>query len=249
MTEPDDLFVGWRAQAPPRDRRFLLMAGLGLVGLGAAAAAGLARRGPDPGPGRWDQAALRRYAGVLVQAPYPTLLTRTADGAIRPSLLVGYDKTALPRRGGGPASVELEASAITRGAQAMLAVKDRAAWMRLRHGAPAFAPPPEEDLGPVARLGEILDAKCWFGAMKPGYGLTHKACAAVCARGRLPLAFCAVGECQGEEEVCLFLDQDGRPHGPDIIPWLADPVFAAGRLHRRHGLLEFRVAREGLRRV
>ena len=78
--------------------------------------------------------------------------------------------------------------------------------------------------------GEILDAKCWFGAMRPGYGKTHKACAALCARGGLPLAFCQLDVCGDGAEAPLLLDQYGRPFGREVLPHIADPVVLNGRL-------------------
>ena len=34
--------------------------------------------------------------------------------------------------------------------------------------------------------GEILDPKCYFGAMKPGFGKVHKSCAIRCISGQIP---------------------------------------------------------------
>src|SRR6185295_631154 len=31
--------------------------------------------------------------------------------------------------------------------------------------------------------GEIVDSKCWLGAMRPGEGHLHKSCASLCIRG------------------------------------------------------------------
>jgi hypothetical protein len=84
---------------------------------------------------------------------------------------------------------------------------------------------PERDLGEVMLAGEILDAKCWFGAMRPGFGKTHKACAALCARGGLPLAFCEGPDCGAEHFAPLFVDAQGRAHGRAILPYVGDPLI------------------------
>jgi hypothetical protein len=50
--------------------------------------------------------------------------------------------------------------------------------------------PPIAEVGEARWFrGEIIDPKCFAGAMKPGTGKTHKACAALCLRGGIPPAF------------------------------------------------------------
>jgi hypothetical protein len=248
MSERDELFIGWSAKSPRADRRFMLGASLGLLATAGLAGYGFAQRKPGPQVGRWDQGAVTRYAGTVVETPYPTLIGQGTDGRARSMLLVGYDKTALRLRGSGPMTVELEASAITHGDSIMLAVADVAAYQR--HDGRSTAPPLDDaDLGIASIVGEIVDAKCWFGAMNPGVGLTHKACAALCLRGGLPLAFCARGACGAGDEVRLFLDDAGKPHGRALAPFLADPVMAEGRMMRRNGILEFRVALNAITRI
>jgi hypothetical protein len=248
MSDKDELFIGWAAKAPVADRRFLLVASLGLVAAAGLAGAGFAARRPGPQPGRWDQGKRARYTGTLIETPYPTLISRDGAGLTQSMLLVGYDKVALPRRGLGPVDIDVEASAITRGRAMMLAVSDVAGFAQSLKPAsyPLIA---EEDLGPASLFGEIVDAKCWFGAMNPGIGLTHKACAALCLRGGLPLAFCQASACGEDEEVHLFVNEAGAPHGSELAAFLADPVLAEGRLVRRNGIVEFRVAQSGVRRV
>jgi hypothetical protein len=35
-------------------------------------------------------------------------------------------------------------------------------------------------------VGEVVDAKCYLGAMKPGDGKSHKACATLCVTNGIP---------------------------------------------------------------
>lgn len=250
MSDNEDLFVGWAAQAPAQDRRFLLLASLGLLGAAGLAGTGFALRGPKPGPGRWVQADVRSHSGVLVETPYPMLLSQSLGGAITAKLLVAYGKVALPRLGGPPSQITVQASEIRRGDQVMLAVQDAAGFSALARSPAAPPPTRAEALGAAALIGEIVDAKCWFGAMNPGSGLTHKACAALCAMGGLPLAFCSGRACaDGENDLILLVDETGAPHSRAVMPFLADPILADGELVRRNGLREFRVALSALRRI
>ncbi len=43
--------------------------------------------------------------------------------------------------------------------------------------------------GPKTLTGEIVDAKCFFGVMKPGHGKPHRACAIRCISGGIPAVF------------------------------------------------------------
>jgi hypothetical protein len=74
--------------------------------------------------------------------------------------------------------------------------------------------------------GEILDPKCFAGAMKPGDGKTHKACAALCLRGGIPPVFRSGGQ------LYLLVDQDLNPFAAAalqrIIEHVGDDVTVVG---------------------
>jgi hypothetical protein len=246
-----ELFIGWSKQMPKPDRRAMLGAALSLGIGGGALAAGLAKLQDAPGGGEWNQADVRDWSGFLVRSPYPMLRLISADGAEQTALLGSSGKVGLQDR--LPKSLDgfvtLKASPITRGDNLMLAAVDADDWIRL--AASDQSPPPliEKDLGPVLLTGEILDAKCWFGAMSPGFGKTHKACAALCVHGGLPLTFCAGSDCRTNAKAPLFLNENGAPHGPSILPYAADPVAVEGRLVQVGGLLELRAPISAIRRL
>lgn len=247
----DDFFIGWAETSRPT-RRFLLGAAGGLILAGAGAASVLSASQDNPGRGLWDQGDVRDWTGLLVRAPYPMLLMREASGDVRTAFLATNGKLGVQPRLPGTLNgeVTVRASAIERGRNLMLAVSDDTGWIRPAIAA-AASPPVAKEVGCTVLIGEILDAKCWFGAMKPGFGKTHKSCAALCARGRLPLAFCAPGGalCAGEEPALLLLDETGAPHGREIIPLVADPVRASGTLWRLGDLMTLRAARKDIVRV
>lgn len=244
----DDFFIGW-ADAPKRDRRFLLGATLGLVAAGAGLAGLLANAHEPAGGGTWDQSDVRSFTGQLVRDPYPALVTSDIDGSSRTAFLVSSTKTGLGgrlRRQVGDA-VRVRGTLIARGANAMIAAIDGEDWIGNASPAPAISWP-AIDLGPALLTGEILDAKCWFGAMRPGDGKVHKACASLCIRGGLPPAFCTSG-CGDGAEISLFLDADGNAHGAGLLPFVADPVYASGRLFRVGDVKQFRVSLRDVRRI
>lgn len=247
MTSPQPLFIGWSAD-PPRRRR-LLGAGLALA-VGGAVGGGLVLAGGRVaiGTGVWDMGQARTLRGVLSSSPYPCLRTLDLGGSARTVFLATDGKAAAPLR---PESLDrwvaVSGTLITRGLHAMLAVEGVELARDIEP--PGLRVVATEDHGEVLLTGEILDAKCWFGAMRPGYGKPHKACAALCARGGLPLAFCRIGECGAGNEAPLFLDADGRPHKLDVLPLVADPVFVRGRLVSVGDVMQLRTALADIRRL
>jgi hypothetical protein len=249
MTSPTPFFIGWSAEPPHAGRRRLLGAGLALAAGGAAGACVVLAGGRVAiGDGVWDMGRQRTLRGVVSSAPYPLLRTLDLGGSVRTVFLATDGKAAAPLP--PPASgrwLSVTGTLITRGTHAMMAVETIEA---ARDGEPAglheVAP---VDLGEVLLTGEILDAKCWFGAMRPGYGKAHKACAALCARGGLPLAFCRTDDCGTGTEAPLFVDAGGRAHTPAVLPWVADPVFVRGRLVRTGDVTQLRAGLADIRRL
>jgi len=85
---------------------------------------------------------------------------------------------------------------------------------------------------PDSLSGEILDSKCWFGAMQPSDSKVHKAGAPLCVRGDVPPAFFARGP--AGQGALMIMTAAGRAHGPELLGLVADPVRLTGRVFR-HG--------------
>ena len=250
MKKRDTFFVGWSDDIPNVDRRFVLGAGAALIAGGAGLGAALGRLQNPPGDGAWDQSDVRSWTGLLLADPYPMLRTLDLGGAPRTAFLATSGKTAvrLPPSLVGR-TVTITASLIERGDHDKLAAVDAQHWIAPLAQAPSsqLSAGLEKDLGPAALVGEILDAKCWFGAMRPGYGKSHKACATLCARGGLPLAFCTDG-C-GASEAPMFLDERGQAHARAILPYVADPVFVTGRRVQVGDVTQFRAPIASIHRL
>ena len=223
----NDFFIGWADKAPKADRRFFLGAGAALM-LGAGGlAAGMASHQNNPGIGVWDQGAVRDWTGVLTGQPYAMLRTTDIDGSTRTALLSCLGKCGVAARVGAleGQTVTVKGSLIQRGEHAMIAVADGMDWVTPSDmdlsGQLAF-PTASQTLGEVTLAGEILDPKCWFGAMRPSDGKVHKACAALCIRGGLPPAFYA-RTARGQSTL-MIMTNAGEAHGEDLLPFVADPV-------------------------
>jgi hypothetical protein len=102
------------------------------------------------------------------------------------------------------------------------------------------AVPGATPLGRWKLAGEICDGKCLAGAMRPGTGLAHKACANLCLAGGVPPVFVSSQPVEGSQYL-LLADADGGP----LPDWLYDQtaIFLSieGDIERRGDLLIFRV--------
>lgn len=74
----------------------------------------------------------------------------------------------------------------------------------------------------VELTGEIIDPKCYAGAMKPGDGATHKSCAALCILGGVP-PMLLVRE-NGSERLLRLVSDTGQPYAGDDLKHIASLV-------------------------
>ena len=88
-------------------------------------------------------------------------------------------------------------------------------------------------------LGEIVDTKCYLGAMKPGRGKPHRDCASLCIRGGIPAALLVRTE-GGERHLVHLLNPRGQPLGRELLEWVGEPVEVWGTLRRRGNRLFLR---------
>src|SRR5262249_27089733 len=74
-------------------------------------------------------------------------------------------------------------------------------------------------LGRATLRGEIVDSKCYLGAMKPGGGRTHRGCALLCLKGGVPPLF--VSRSGGSGPSTYLLASDTLGPAPDALLELA----------------------------
>ena len=98
-----------------------------------------------------------------------------------------------------------------------------AARSRVEHGAHEIAT-------------EILDSKCYLGAMKPGSGEGHRACAILCVRGGIPPMISWLDEA-GAAHYALLTTTDGQPMRDEDTSLIGEPVVVTGTLTARDGWL------------
>jgi hypothetical protein len=75
--------------------------------------------------------------------------------------------------------------------------------------------------------GEIIDPKCFFGAMNPANGKIHRSCAIRCLSGGIPAVFAASHE-QAPTTYYIITDKEGNSVNQWLIPYVGEPVSIRG---------------------
>jgi hypothetical protein len=115
------------------------------------------------------------------------------------------------------------------------------------HAAQA-APPVRVPLGHATLRGEIVDSKCYLGAMRPGDGKTHRACAQLCIAGGVP-PMLVTRDAGGNSAYFLLTAPDGAVADALVRPYVAEPVEVSGELERLDDLRILRVDAGGIGRL
>jgi DMSO/TMAO reductase YedYZ heme-binding membrane subunit/nitrite reductase/ring-hydroxylating ferredoxin subunit len=244
-------FVGWARGLPPALRRAMLAAALGF-GLGfpllgvliGATSFDPAGRDFATVPGQAlaaDLPAPASLRGVVIAGPYPLLQLppETPGAPTRTLLLAREGKFGAPEeaRALHGRLVEAQGYVIRRGTIEMLVLD--------APPVPLDAPAPPLRTEPLGRWriqGEICDGKCAAGAMRPGRGIGHRACATLCLDGELPAVFVATRPVAGHAFLVLG-DAAGRPALPGMRELIGQRVTLEGEVERIGDVLVFRAAR------
>ncbi len=235
-------FIGWAA-VPPGLRGFLALAAVVLLGAAAGVALAVAAAQPDPGDGGvfgWED----DVPGVIVEEAYPLLyVTETTDRLAAGSVVVmsALNKAGVSQRTRPMAGRAVTASGLytMRGGVVMLQLRFADRGLLPRDGEPEPIPA-REDLGRWRLTGEICDGKCYAGAMRPGAGISHKACAALCLLGDVPPIFVLAEPFMGSEYL-LLTTPDGQPLPAGTINLAGVFLSAEGAVERLGDLLIFRL--------
>ena len=240
MKSDAPFFIGF-LRPPEGLRLFLVLVALAsLVGFGAGAYFAAATQN-DPGDGRFRfDLGRQTLTGVLEARPYPMLhiLHGEHGTAGRSILLSGVGKRGVIGRAAPLDGQLVTASGVllTRGDIFMLQVRGADDGLVAAEGDGAV--PAAELLGKWRLTGEICDGKCYNGAMRPGTGLAHKACANLCIAGGVPPVLVTTGTVEGTDYFALG-SADGGPIPDWVLNYTAGVVTLDGVVERRGDLAVF----------
>ena len=244
-------FVGY-LPIPPRLRGFLLLACGAFISVFVAAAVliGGTQDAPPPSGFRFDYGR-QTVTGVVELTPYPLLRVTQGNDLIQPGktlMLTGTGKNGVIDRArdldGQLATVS--GVILQRGTMDMMQLRGGQNGLRAAQG---DAPELEtQQLGRWVLAGEICDGKCLYGAMRPGRGLAHKACANLCLLGDIPPVFVSAQPVEGADFM-LITGPDGTLLPASAYDYIGQYVTLEGDLERRGDILVLRMMPATLERI
>jgi hypothetical protein len=236
----DDFYVGY-LPAPPSHRRLLRIVIPALLWLGAILSVLIVWQMRNPGDAVWEDARVQTWEGAIRLIPYPALEAPDAgaDGGATTYLLVEMGKLGADRaRAFEGQRARVEGYELRRDGRRIIELDPAESAITSLGTAPP--PAPARDLGPITLRGEIVDTKCFLGAMKPGDGKAHKACAELCVAGGIPPTLVSIGT-DGARQYHLLVGPDGGPANAVVAGRLAEPIEVRGTELQRSGLRMLRV--------
>lgn len=264
MSQPehrDAFFIGWSNSIDPALGRYLAIVGIALLAMLGLAGLGLGRSVDDPaetllrlGPrdaagaparsGEWLGG--QTFTGHVLDLGYPVLYV-SGDPAFPNgrALLLSGDGKAGPKLPEGANALTLTGGLLRRGSLEMLVLETDAKASE-QTAVPPSAP---VRLGQWRAIGEICDGKCVAGAMLPGAGLAHKACANLCLSGDIPPVFVTKGAIAGNHYLLLTTMEGRSLPLRDLRDLTAIPVELTGDVERVGNILVFRTDLSKARRL
>lgn len=234
-------FVGYLT-APDGLRSFLIGIGIGLVLLMAGVGLGIGATQDDPGNGAFrGDYGRQTVTGVMELTPYPVVRVTQGSEHVPEGhtlmLSAGGKQSLMNRvRDLDGQLVTVSGTILDRGELDMMQVRGGQNGISRAEGdAPEMD---SEDLGRWRIAGEICDGKCLAGAMRPGIGIAHKACANLCLIGDIPPVFVSTQPVEGSEFL-LVVGPDGTIFPKSAYDLVAAYISVEGKVMRHGDLLVF----------
>jgi hypothetical protein len=244
-TSKTAFFVGYLSTPRPL-AWFLAVVTVIMAGIGIGAGLAVALGQQDPGKGRFafDQ-GYQSLSGVIQAKPYPVLRLPATEGKpARTIALSGQGKRGQIRKAAAldGQKVDIGGVFITRDGIEMLQVGGRVklAPTKKPEALAEFEPAADIPLGRHRLRGEIIDSKCYLGAMRPGRGKVHMACAGLCVMGGIPPMF-VVYRAEGPADVLLLAGPDGGPIPESLLDQISLYVSLEGDVIKRDNQMIFMI--------
>lgn len=256
----DRFFIGWSGRVP-RALAPMVVAAMVIVpalfaGLGALMGAGaddpadalvrIGERAAENRPVRPEEwLGGQTFRGLLETRGY-SLLHAPPDAA-HPrgrTLLLSGDGKRGPQTGGYAGPVEFRGGLLRRGMIEMLVGEEMTPL-----GPEAGIPEPvRTPLGRWRIAGEICDGKCYPGGMRPGHGLSHRACANLCLYGEVPPILVTASPVAGSSFLIIATEGPASPY-QHLKGFVSGLVEMEGQVERVNNVLILHLDPASLRRL
>lgn len=241
----DEFFIGYMPKAPRSFARLTTIAVVILLIFVVVAALLQAQNQRELQVSNFEFGEISEITGYLSATPVPNLIIEKGNDLngnmmYQSVLLVGLGKFGadslvqhfenqmnIPL---AQAQVTLKGSLFYSDGKTLLELTDQENALVKYERTDASHNTPLEKLGEQEVRGEIVDAKCYFGVMNPGYGKPHRSCAIRCVSGGIPPILWA-RQTDGSTSYFIVLDKNGNTVNQEVLPHIADPVCVKGDIH------------------
>jgi len=236
-----EFYVGWQERAPQAHAARMRKLVCGLLFLAAGVSCWLTTGFETLPAASFEFGRPRSFVGVLGDDPVPCLRVERPGEMGELSISSEYPLVAFGKHGAGPAiadqvgeRVRLEGTLIYRDGRTMIELKDGS--IEPAGEMEPLSEAASESMGTFTLRGTIVDSKCFFGVMNPGFSKAHRACAARCIAGGIPPVFW-VRDGAGEACYLLLLSPGGEPVNARVLEFVAEPLESRGEVVRYGDLL------------
>lgn len=231
----DDFYVGYLPTPKSHTSMLRVIVPALLLGLaGVASVVAYVQR--NPGSGMWTSNT-ERFTGVVLSKPAPMLIVDSPLGQ-QAMLLVEEGKHGAMKRVAdlNGKTVELIGTRLSREGRTVIEIAAGANSVKVLSQGEVTASsniPELSHAGIESQMltlrGEIIDSKCYHGAMKPGDGKSHKACATLCVSNGIPAMFAAINP-DGTTSYYLLASAQSRESAAGDSQFDADTLSKIGEL-------------------
>lgn len=247
MNNKDDFYIGWQANAPVSFAKKVKQFVIALAVLVPILAFTLVSQQRGFSSSNFEFGELTTIQGILSLEPVPMLKVQNGRDAfgnhiVQTILLVGFGKFGatetlqkIERRGDVWTSlnnrrIKLNGTLIYKEGKILLELTEGTNSI-VEVSTSSSIEPKKNEYGQISLKGEIMDAKCHFGVMKPGEGKPHRSCAIRCIAGGIPPVLKTSNEA-GENNYFILLDSEGKMLQQQVLDYVGEPIALCGRLEK-----------------
>ncbi|WP_190811362.1 hypothetical protein [Flagellimonas sp. S3867] len=247
MEKKDEFYIGYvdavGEETKRTTKRFVFIA-IGVLLLGAFLFGFFQKEAINSA---FDFNAPTKVSGTYQEAPYPMLRIKLGDDTFKNVLLLGFGKFGantyledIKQKEGNlnGKHLTIEGNLIYYNGKTLLEIDDGQKISLTDSKTKNYMLP--EIMGSHKVSGEIVDPKCYFGVMKPGYGKIHRSCAALCISGGVPPVLVSQSK-NAISDYFLLTDLKGNPIHKDILPYIGQPSLLQGEVEKMGGWYTMRI--------
>lgn len=238
MEKQDEFYIGYVDKVGPQTKKSLKKFTFGAIGVLLLASLLFAFFQKPARASAFDFDTPTKISGTYFEVPYPMLRVKLGESVHKNILLLGFGKFGANkyindiREDVGDLNgrhLAIEGNLVYYNGKTLLQIDDS---QKISLDEEIIVPPLKPfSLGHLEITGEIVDPKCYFGVMKPGFGKIHRSCAALCIAGGIPPVLVSSDK-NVFSDYFLLVDMKGNPLHKDILPYIGQPLQVGGKVEK-----------------